>query len=282
MLKVIILQGLPASGKSTWAKKELADNPGKYKRVNKDELRAMLDGGKWSSDNEKFVLKVRDQIIMDAFLEGKHLIIDDTNLHPKHVERITDLCKGVATVEIKNFDTSVDECIKRDSKRSSPVGKKVIQDMYKQYLQTKPPVIEHNPNLPTAIMCDMDGTLALMQNRSPYDGARCNEDKLNYPVYHVLSRYFGTGMHVILCSGRSSEWRDITEEWLSVNGVPYTELLMRAEGDVRNDAIVKEELYNTYIRDKYNVLFVLDDRNRVVEKWREMGLTVFQVADGDF
>jgi len=56
MKKVILTKGLPASGKTTWAKKVLKDNPGAYKRINKDELRLMLDGGKWSHDNEKFIL----------------------------------------------------------------------------------------------------------------------------------------------------------------------------------------------------------------------------------
>jgi hypothetical protein len=57
---------------------------------------------------------------------------------------------------------------------------------------------------------------------------------------------------------------------------------MRKEGDVRKDAIVKGEIYEKNINGKYNVLFVLDDRNQMVEMWRGLGLTCLQVADGDF
>ncbi len=88
MKKVIILKGLPASGKSTWAKQRLAAEPGAYKRINKDELRAMLDDSHWSKGNERFVLRLRDHLIVAALEDGKHVIVDDTNLHPKHEQQI--------------------------------------------------------------------------------------------------------------------------------------------------------------------------------------------------
>lgn len=57
---------------------------------------------------------------------------------------------------------------------------------------------------------------------------------------------------------------------------------MRKSGDMRKDSIVKREMFDEHIRGRYNVNFVLDDRNQVVELWRSMGLTCLQVADGDF
>ena len=61
---------------------------------------------------------------------------------------------------------------------------------------------------------------------------------------------------------------------------------MRITGDGRNDTIVKKELYEENIKGNYEILFVLDDRNSekypVVGMWRELGLTCFQVADGNF
>ncbi len=60
------------------------------------------------------------------------------------------------------------------------------------------------------------------------------------------------------------------------------QLFMRPTGDQRNDGIMKEIMFNEHIRGKYNVRFILDDRDRVVSKWREMGLTAFQVAPGNF
>ncbi|MFP5226631.1 MAG: hypothetical protein ACLGXA_03310, partial [Acidobacteriota bacterium] len=87
---------------------------------------------------------------------------------------------------------------------------------------------------------------------------------------------------VIFVSGRKAECREATMDWLFSN-VGFTDpLFMRADGDNRDDRIVKEEIYRREIEGKYNVLFVLDDRNRVVEKWRELGLPCLQVAKGDF
>jgi len=103
MKKVILTKGLPASGKSTWAKEQLQMYPGRYKIVNKDSLRAMLDDGKYSATNEKFILKARDELIMLALSAGYHVIVDDTNLHPKHEMAIRELVKGMATIEIQDF-----------------------------------------------------------------------------------------------------------------------------------------------------------------------------------
>ena len=75
MPKVTICRGLPASGKSTWAKKQDAV------RINKDDLRDMLDNGKWSGKREKLVLDTRDSIMVKALRQGRNVIIDDTNLH---------------------------------------------------------------------------------------------------------------------------------------------------------------------------------------------------------
>lgn len=68
---------------------------------------------------------------------------------------------------------------------------------------------------------------------------------------------------------------------LKAQCIPY-QLYMRGEGATRKDSIIKEELFMEHVYRKYNVLFVLDDRNQVVDKWREMGLTCFQVAPGNF
>lgn len=83
-------------------------------------------------------------------------------------------------------------------------------------------------------------------------------------------------------SGRTDACRDATALWLAEHvGVPF-ELFMRKAGDVRKDSVVKLELFDRHIRHRYRVLYVLDDRAQVVQAWRSIGLTVFQVAEGDF
>jgi len=137
MKTIYLLKGLPASGKSTWAKQKVAENPN-IKRVNKDDLRAMLDNSRWSKTNEKFVLKLRDHIITESLNDGFHVIVDDTNLHPKHETQMRQLAKECnAKVEIVNFETSLEECIERDSKRPNGVGKEVIVSMFDRYINNK-------------------------------------------------------------------------------------------------------------------------------------------------
>lgn len=134
--KIIMTKGLPASGKSTWAKKLQADNPGIYKRVNKDDLRAMLDDKKWAKHNEEFVLMIRDMIIEEALVGGWSVIVDDTNLHPKHEATIRAIAdKFEIKLEIKDFtDVEPITCIERDMERMEPVGEKVIWKMFDQFL----------------------------------------------------------------------------------------------------------------------------------------------------
>jgi hypothetical protein len=87
---------------------------------------------------------------------------------------------------------------------------------------------------------------------------------------------------IILVSGRMEKNREVTETWLIKNLIHHTALFMRPTDDIRNDTIVKQEIYEREIKGKYNVLFVLDDRDRVVRMWRDQGLKCLQVAEGDF
>lgn len=283
MKTVYLLQGLPASGKTTWAKEVIDNNPGKYTRVNKDDLRSMMDNGKWSKSNEKLVLEVRDAIISEALWVGRHVIVDDTNLHEKHVHQVRTIARMLgAKFEIKFFDVDVNEAIERDLKRPNSVGSKVIKDMYKQFLQPEVEAPALNPILEDAIICDIDGTLAHGTGRSPFDYDRITEDEVDTTIRQILKEYTDK-YPIILLSGRDSSCKEKTKEWLERESIPYNELYMRPAGDNRKDSIVKRELYEQNIKGRYNVAFVLDDRNQVVDMWRnELGLKCLQVAEGDF
>ncbi len=281
MLTVYFTIGLPASGKSTWAKAKVDKSPNGTKRVNKDELRAMLDNSYFSKGNEKFVLNIQDQIIKAALEEGKHVIVDNTHLAPKHETRIRELIKGLAVLEIVDFrHVDLETCIKRDLQRFNSVGEKVIRDMYNQFIAPpRNPKPLHNPDLPDAIICDLDGTLALIGDRSPYDGASCDKDFVNEPVRSILQT---SGHAIVFVSGREDKSKPQTLAWLEKHGIGFDALHMRSAGDMRKDSIVKKEIYDEFILDKYNVAFVLDDRDQVVKVWRDLGLTCLQVDYGDF
>ena len=81
--------------------------------MNKDELRAMLDNSHHTTANEKFVERVRDMMLMEALKEGKHVVIDYTNLSDRPVERIKQVAQqytqtsGIQVhIEIKEMNTS--------------------------------------------------------------------------------------------------------------------------------------------------------------------------------
>lgn len=299
--KVIILRGLPASGKSTFARKLLDENPGAYKRLNKDELRMMLDNNHHTSHNEKFIEKVRDLMLVEALLDGKHVIVDDTNLSDRPVERIKNVVKKFnidhnqqVQIEINEINVSFEKCLERDKSRDKKVGDDVIIKMHRQHIlkanhsdskhnKKYPTYRTQDSSLPKAIICDLDGTLCLMNGRSPFDASRCDEDLPNIPVVNMVKNYQQLSYKIILASGREDTFRPQTMIWLERYGIAYDILLMRPAGDFRKDAIIKKEIFTNHIEGKYFVELVLDDRNQVVDLWRnELQLPCFQVYYGDF
>nr|DAV53531.1 MAG TPA: polynucleotide kinase [Caudoviricetes sp.] len=280
-MKLLLLRGLPASGKTTFAK-ELVRNDGNWVRVNKDDLRNMLNGGKWSSGRESLVVLLESRLVRHALKSGKNVVIDNTNFNLAHERRYREIAKQYnADFEIKEFDTPLEECIKRDNARPNGVGETVIRKMYDTYLKPAPAFYSPGLFLQPAIICDIDGTLAHMHNRSPYDWSKVGEDKADISISWLVNA-LSASVSVILVSGRDECCRKETENWLSENCVHYTRLLMRKAGDNRPDEVVKKEMFNMAIRDTYNVRLVLDDRNKVVDMWRQMGLKCLQVAEGDF
>lgn len=279
-------KGLPASGKSTYARSLVKGMNQVYKeswkRINKDDLRAMLDDGRWSRANEEFVLFIRDTIAVYALKKGISIIIDDTNFAPKHEERFRAMAREYgAEFEIKDFtDVSPEECIKRDLARPNSVGSKVIMQMYNQYLKPKVEPIKFNPNLSPCIICDLDGTLCLFDG-DPYE-RDFTKDRVNESVADIVRLYAENGMRIFYVSGRKDKFRNQTEEWLKRHDLDWSSPLMRKTDDERKDSIIKKEIYEEFIKGKYNVLFVLDDRNQMVEMWRSLGITCLQVAEGDF
>lgn len=135
-----------------------------------------------------------------------------------------------------------------------------------------------------AIIVDVDGTVALHFNRSPFDWSRVGEDVPNRHVIHIVEAVANTGVDVIFCSGRSDICRSATERWLAENipGINPAALFMRSDGDYRPDHVIKAEIFERDIRPQYNIVAVFDDRDQVVEMWRSLGLTCLQVAPGNF
>jgi len=298
MKKITITKGLPASGKTQWTNQQLDKYPGRYKNICKDDLRKMFDNSHWSKGNEKFVLAMRDALVFKALEEGYHVIISDTNLHEKHEKRIRELARMYTNatkqdiqIEIKYFDITPEEAIERDLKRPNSVGAKVIWDMYNTYVKEKKSekvrnILEQDKTLSHAIICDLDGTLAIHNGRGPFEYDKCDTDLVNEAIARIIYDYTKSpvnGNNIIFMSGREDSCKTKTLNWIQDNTrITDFKLYMRKTGDFRKDSIIKKEIFDTYIKDQYYIDFILDDRDQVVKMWRDMGLTCLQVAEGNF
>ena len=122
-----------------------------------------------------------------------------------------------------------------------------------------------------------------MNGRGPFEWLKVGEDLPNNPIIELVHKLKADGLNIIFVSGRSEVCRELTLGWLKryIELDLYT-LYMRNEKDMRPDTIVKKEILDNDLNSKYNIKYVLDDRNSVVQMWRDEGLTVLQVNDGDF
>lgn len=250
---------------------------GKFKRVNKDLLREMLDFGTFTHFNEKTICEVEDNLIK-SLLPSFNVVVDDCNLNPVHMKRFEKLAVGHELEVVDLTDVSPSQCVQQDLKREKFVGKDVIMGMWQKYLM--PEKIKYDPKLPTCVISDLDGTLARMNGRSPYQYEKVLTDLPNHDIMGVLNCYLNDT--TIILSGRPDSCKDDTVKWLLENEIEYDFLFMRKTGDLREDSIIKKEIYEREIKGKYNVRFILDDRDRVVQMWNEQGLRVLQVNPGTF
>ena len=308
MPTLIITRGLPASGKTTWARERLRTTALRAARVNRDDIRRVLHGGlSGASWAERQVTLAQHASVAALLRAGVDVICDDTNLRKSVVRDLAALAhaNGAAFVVEDFTEVPLDVCIERDRVRpeAERVGEHVIREMYDRYLAGRPlplpipsvasavdddddnvaQVYRPDPALPEAILVDIDGTVALMDGRSPYDMSRVADDLPNHAVITAVRAMHAFGHQIVFCTGRSDDSRRDTEKWLrEYVGVPYEALFMREIGDVRKDAVVKAEIFEREIRHRWRVTGVFDDRAQVVRMWRALGLTVFQVAEGNF
>ena len=287
MAKLTMTKGLPASGKSTWSNEQvLAAPPGHIVRITKDQLRAMLHSGIHSKGTESHIVLARDSLVSTFLKSGVDVIVDDTNLVPFHEQRLREIAKKhQAEFHVQDFcHVPLEECIKRDALRSASVGEEVIRAMHQQHIGDTTPAgqVDQTHTRPEVVLVDIDGTVAIMNGRSPFEWHRVGEDAPNDTVIEIVRALSKNGKRIVFMSGRDGSCREETIKWLSRHVVEGPELYMREADDSRKDSIVKQELYEKYIEPSYDVFVVLDDRNQVVDMWRSLGLICLQVAPGDF
>jgi len=281
---VIFTRGMQASGKTTWAKEFVKNNPS-YIRISRDDFRYMLDDYSHSKETESIITKMINSCINDAIACGKNIVIDEMHLNNKHLkEKIDFFTSKNYNIEIKEFPIHISEAIARNKKRQQPINESILKKTWKQYeVELKQMIKKHkivytnssNLNLPHCIICDIDGTLSDSSQRKIYDDD-VSSDEIISPVRDVINQ-FADKVEIILVSGRKEKSRKQTEDWLHKQSVRFKHLYMRKNDDNRSDVVVKKEIFDEFIRYKYIPMFVIDDRPCVVEMWVEMGLFVFNV-----
>lgn len=301
-----ITRGLPASGKTDWARAWVAAAPGKRVRVNRDDLREQQFGTPDYSRAQEQAVTVASRAMVKALLiAGFDVVADDMNLRPSYVREWARFVHGIgAELEVVEFPISVEDSIARDAKRERVVGEDAIRRMTKYlvrgHLHPLPDDLfdfapdeldtyEPKPGTPRAVIVDVDGTVALNTSGRSYYGeglARVSEDSPFEHVVESVAQERAAGNVIIWLTGRDDEGgcRADTRAWLlkhagAHHGDPF---FQRPPGDKRKDAVVKREIFDAEIRDNYDVRRVYDDRNQVVQMWRSLGLTCLQVAEGDF
>lgn len=144
MKKIILTRGIPASGKSTWAKQEVLKDPEHSVRINRDDLRNMC-GKYWVPERESYIKACKGTILINAInFKFNTIIIDEMNLNPKEngylkgmISMMNDTFKDnndKYIIEIKDFtNVPLDICLERDSKRENPIGEEIIRGIFNKY-----------------------------------------------------------------------------------------------------------------------------------------------------
>jgi len=250
---------------------------------------------------ESMVTELVRDAVKTAINNKYNVLIDETNVNSKFLESSIDYYNTLADVEFQIFDISIEKAIERDNKRERAVGKEVIEKMYKNYknlldsgidiysTRKKKARIETNLEFnsfeirPNAVVFDVDGTVSHANGRRGYfDWNKVDRDLVDEKVRETFKAYKNAGYKMIIVTGRDGECEELTKKWLIDNGFEFDDFYCRPIQDFRKDTVVKTEIYNEYLKPKYNVLAVYEDRAKVVDMWRGLGIKCYQVIDGSY
>lgn len=294
-MTVYILRGPSGSGKSTWTRAFVKKNPGALV-VSRDIIRqafGMQGKGVLPQDDERLVTKIELDMLRRGVREGRHVVVDNTNLDDRRASAYATEAHLMGTYfkEVNLYDPAKDDVyIQRSDIPTNAVRRQCKSAKKMHPLQARVERIVpvgNNPDLPSAYIFDVDGTLADSKGiRSPYDYSKVYADRPIESVVKVaqsldvLNKIDLTAPRVVFVSGRKAECRDATENWLWEQLGFEPLLFMRADGDDRHDAQVKYDILRNDILPNFYVLGVVDDRARVVQMWQSAGIRTMDCGQG--
>lgn len=288
MPRLLLCVGVSASGKSTYAK-DLVERRG-WVEINRDNARFALfcegvqDWGryKFSKAKEEEVTTYCLNLFQEAVDAGKDIVVSDTNLKQKYHDYWRKLAEDCGyEFQVEYFPVSLEEAWKRDERRPNSVGRNVISRQWKDWLEiTNHPRYVPDENLPPCIVVDVDGTLAELCNRGPFEWSKVGQDKPRKHVIELINAYIDRypSVAIVVVSGRDGVCEPETRQWLLENDILFDNLFMRAAGDQRKDSIIKDEILTNEVSKLYNVLFWVDDRPCVIRMLKDKGINVIDVS----
>lgn len=302
--KLLLLQGISGSGKTTFAKQWAEEDPIHRVRLNYDDLRCMF-GKYWVPERESLMTETFNHSLATAMYMGYDIVIDNmSNLNPKHIKEYEKIVsehnetypENYYEIEFKLFNTPVEECVRRDALRPIPIGETVIKQQWRRYRdfiiqQSIKEMLDNqippDKDLPECIIVDMDATLCFNTSQRPFFGKgaaeKMKDDTPNIPICSLVRNYCDAAdCALIIVTGRDESCREVTMQWLDDHWLHPTKLLMRPLDNYTSGEAMKKYLYETYIEGKYNVNFVVEDSSKVVAMYRNLGLTVLQPNEGKF
>lgn len=295
--KLILCRGIQGSGKTTWARQWVAEDPKNRVRINNDDIRNML-GNYWVVEREPLVSEMKQYLTQAAMDRGYSIVIDNMNLNPKEIlfwkrivdENNKDVDSYKYEIEYKDFFIPLEECIRRDAMRPNPIGEKVIRETWKRYkhfIQTSE-VEKYVNNLrkytgkPKCIVIDMDSTMCFNTTKRPWFGDGAAEGMINdVPNTGMcdIVRQLQEQYLVVVATGRDTTQAEVTKEWLAKQGINVDEFYFRTNKDYRKGVVVKKEQIEA-ILEKYDIVAIFEDCEPIVQMYRDMGLTVLQPNKG--
>lgn len=242
---------------------------------------------KFTGQRETLVTETQFAMAKSAIDKGLDVIVSDTNLNPTYRKKWEEFAKAnKVAFELEVFRIDIKELTQRNLNRQNSVEPSVLRKQYVEFMMQFGGLVKYEPDYtkPKAVIFDLDGTLAIMGDRGPFEWSRVKEDTVNENVADLLRmvRLVHPDWMILTVSGRDGVCSELTQEWLSENKLSSDRHYQRKAGDQRSDSEVKQEIFWEHIAPNFNVLYAVDDRQQVVDMWDMLGVEVWQVQQNDF